>query len=170
MKNQIKSQDLNSLSRCVMAEHMVKHICGHKRIHEIYGANPHNIAKWLAKQLCEACYKAEQQAKNDVKNKESAIYNIEQGLPPLKGTKKQVAWAETIRAEKIKALNGYLTKISVLEIRQDLTPLEIEQINKVKRLTQIWRAEEYASAWINFSDQEIGRVLKCVLKNCIRLC
>lgn len=98
-----------------MAKYTVTHICGHTKIHQIYGTNSngerdHKI-EWLKGCLCDECYKAEQAAKRAEANAKNAEKNAEAGLPALTGTEKQVAWAETIRASQAEELNKLLKKI-----------------------------------------------------------
>lgn len=61
-------------------------------------------AAWAEKNgmICDTC-KAKQR---DKENRLSAEQNAEDGLPELKGSEKQIAWAETIRAEKLAQIEG----------------------------------------------------------------
>ncbi len=55
--------------------------------------------EWLATQPCPACY--------------SAAINADADLPTLIGSDKQIAWAETIRAEKLAEMNRLAEQIDV---------------------------------------------------------
>lgn len=89
-----------------MAQYTVTHKCGHEVVHRLYG--PSRQREWrlkkLAEELCPACEEAERAKRNA----EAAARNREMGLPPLTGTEKQVAWAESIRARIMKELDDEL--------------------------------------------------------------
>lgn len=89
-----------------MAQYTVTHRCGHQATHQIYGPGRHREwrLKKLAEELCPECEEAERQRRNA----EAAAKNREMGLPPLTGTEKQVAWAESIRAHIMKELDDEL--------------------------------------------------------------
>lgn len=82
-----------------MAKYTITHSCGHQSTFELFG--PSKQRKWRLQQekqkLCYDCYQKER-AKQAA---ELAEKNREMGLPPLKGTEKQVQWAECIRAEAV---------------------------------------------------------------------
>nr|DAP82251.1 MAG TPA: hypothetical protein [Caudoviricetes sp.] len=88
-----------------MSKYQIKHACGCIVTHNICGTDVHGErqrkADWLATQLCYECYKKEQTEKAKESNKD---------LPSLNGTEKQIAWAESIRAEKIKQLKQTIDK------------------------------------------------------------
>jgi hypothetical protein len=82
-----------------MAKYTITHSCGHQSTFELFG--PSKQREWRLQQeeqrLCYDCYQKER-AKQTA---ELAEKNREIGLPPLKGTEKQVQWAECIRAEAV---------------------------------------------------------------------
>lgn len=75
-----------------MAWETVEHCCGHQVDHQLYG----NRA-WRERELCSNC----KQAERDKENRAAAVANAEAGYPPLEGTEKQIAWAETIRHDML---------------------------------------------------------------------
>ena len=78
----------------------VKMSCGHVETVELFGKTADRERKiaWLEKNgICEECKKAEREAA-DRAAAESAKEN---GWVELKGSEKQIAWAESIRAEKM---------------------------------------------------------------------
>ena len=78
----------------------VKMSCGHVETVELFGkaADRERKIAWLEKNgICEECKKAEREAA-DRAAAESAKEN---GWAELKGSEKQIAWAESIRAEKM---------------------------------------------------------------------
>lgn len=151
-----------------MAKYTIKHICGHTQVHQIYGTNSHgerdNKQAWLATQICYDCYKAQQQAERDAKNTESAKANAEANLPTLTGTPKQIAWAETIRAEKIKKLNEILAKIEAFKAKRALTEVELELDNKVQAFATAYKNEDSAARWIDLRDRSVESLLNECIK------
>lgn len=151
-----------------MAKYTIKHICGHTQVHQIYGTNSHGERDrkqaWLATCLCEDCYKAQQQAERDAKNAESAKANAEAHLPTLTGTPKQIAWAETIRAEKIKKLNEILERIEALKAKRTLTEIELEQDKKLQAFVATYKNEDSAARWIDLRDRNVESLLNECIK------
>ncbi|MBK1719207.1 hypothetical protein [Thiocystis violacea] len=91
----------------------------------IYGHNRREadrLAAWHESQghICADC----EQKAFAIKNAEAAQANAAAGLPPLSGTDKQVQWAESIRAETIKAIadarNGRLSPLEQARLWGDL--------------------------------------------------
>ena len=81
--------------------------CGHKETIKISYTEPDErewkIWEELDKRpLCRECWEKE----NKAAKKAAAKKNKENGLPRLKGSAKQVAWAEAIRAEKLRLLKS----------------------------------------------------------------
>lgn len=151
-----------------MAKYAIKHICGHTQVHQIYGTNAHGERDrkqaWLATCLCDDCYKAQQQAERDAKNAESAKANAEAHLPTLTGTPKQIAWAETIRAEKIKKLNEILASIEALKAKRALSEIEVEQDKKVQAFATAYKNEDSAARWIDLRDRSVESLLNECIK------
>lgn len=90
-----------------MAKYDITHSCGHKQTHNIVGTNVNGERDrkqaWLADQPCTQCWRqaqAEQRAQ-----KSAAAAEDNKGLPELTGSVKQVAWAETIRAQAAASLS-----------------------------------------------------------------
>lgn len=81
-----------------MAKYTVKHSCGHETEYKLFGrlAERYRKLEWLETQPCFDCRR---------KAEEAEALKIIEGmeLPELKGTSKQIAWANTIRAQYIKA-------------------------------------------------------------------
>jgi hypothetical protein len=77
-----------------MATYQISHACGHVVTHRIYGEVEGREAKvdWLSRNDCPACRAAQKEAEEKAKVKQ-----VSEGLPPLTGTEKQIAWAEKIR-------------------------------------------------------------------------
>jgi len=79
----------------------VKHTCGHASEVSLYGKQAERDRKlaWMATQPCRECEAAARKARHEAENAAAAATNIEAGLPALIGSEKQIAWAESIRAD-----------------------------------------------------------------------
>ena len=89
-----------------MAKYDVKMSCGHTETVELYGKSEdrQKRIKYLEKYgLCKFCYR--EKRNEDIKSEETA-----NGLEPLEGSEKQVAWARSIRAKKFKEINEVFEK------------------------------------------------------------
>ena len=80
--------------------------CGHEGRINIIGPTKDRQRKadWYFSNVCPECYKKYLKEERENKNKEAAEKSAEMELPKLIGTEKQVAWANSIRIEKINAL------------------------------------------------------------------
>lgn len=101
-----------------MAWHEGTYACGHKGRVQIYG--PVKNRDWKEKRefakLCPDCWKK----KADEENQKAAEAAKEMGLPELKGTEKQVAWANSIRLEIINEKYNELLQYLLDSRNQDL--------------------------------------------------
>ncbi|MFY9191045.1 MAG: hypothetical protein WAN89_07285 [Lawsonella sp.] len=95
-----------------MAKYNINYSCGHKGTVGLVGKYSERERKieWMEQGVCPDCYKAQQEAKRAAENKAAAVAAADAGLPALKGSEKQINWANSIRAgliaglEKIRAL------------------------------------------------------------------
>lgn len=92
-----------------MALYNIKHSCGHTSEAQIYGPNSRGQREWKARQLagepCPDCRAATYRALNE----RAAAVATSAGWRPLTGSERQIAWAETIRADKVAELADYIT-------------------------------------------------------------
>lgn len=78
-----------------MAKYTIQHKCGHESVAQLYGKQKDR--EWQIEKLQEEnCLECQ--------NSKAAEKNAEAGLPELQGSEKQVAWAESIRAQLIRQL------------------------------------------------------------------
>jgi hypothetical protein len=86
-----------------MAKYDVTHSCGHKQIHSLFGPHKERDRKldWLATTLCTECYHGKLQEDRDNASRLASDWARGEGLSPLSGTPKQIAWAETLRASML---------------------------------------------------------------------
>ena len=87
-----------------MAHYTIKQACGHTTDHQIVGPEKgrETQAARIRNSDCPACYRAKQAA---VGAKLEAELDLD--LKPLTGSAKQVAWANTIRAQKITLIKAF---------------------------------------------------------------
>jgi hypothetical protein len=82
-----------------MASYTITHSCGHEET--LWLTGPRSQREWRIKkaeeEMCDACFR-------EWKTAQCAKQNKELGLPELKGTEKQIAWAERIRHSAVEEL------------------------------------------------------------------
>lgn len=82
-------------------QYTIKHTCGHSEVVQIYGTNSHGErerkSSWMESKPCRECERVAQTA--TAKTQAEAM-----GLPTLTGSEKQVAWAESLRAEVVRLI------------------------------------------------------------------
>lgn len=127
-----------------MAYYDVKHCCGHVESVQLYG--PTKNREWrihqMEQELCSECWAAELARRNA----ENAKKAQEMELPPLQGTEKQVAWAETLRMEFIAE---YERDYANRPMRVD--PM-LENCSNDEYAEAVLKEETRASWWIDHKD------------------
>jgi hypothetical protein len=135
-----------------MAKYDVVYACGCKKVVNLFGKNTERQRKltWMTTQKCWDCHKAEE-------SREAAEKTSEMNLVSLEGSEKQVAWANKIRIDMIKALPpikpehkkmmfGYINEITNAAkwINMRFTPLyeEIKTMHKAKMEAAARREKE----------------------------
>lgn len=122
-----------------MAKYDVKYTCGHTGIISLVG--PNKQREWRlereAEKLCHECWEAQLRQEREEENRKAAEAAMEQELPTLQGTAKQIAWAETIRQKLLERVNDVLTKIK--------DERKTDAVIAVERITQ----QTSASWWID---------------------
>jgi hypothetical protein len=98
----------------IMASFTINHTCGHSADVQLFGKvkDRESKAEWLANRPCDDCAKAEYAKKNAEKNAALSAQAKEAGLPALQGSDKQVAWANTIRMERLEVLQSLQAKMA----------------------------------------------------------
>lgn len=89
----------------------VNYSCGHKGTVNLVGKYVEREKKieWMQQGVCPDCYKAQQTAKREAENKAAVVAAADAGLPALKGSEKQISWANSIRADLITGLEKIRT-------------------------------------------------------------
>lgn len=133
-----------------MAWYEVTHKCGHTKRHQLYG--PGSSREWriskFEEELCEDCYAAHLAEENA----KAAAENLENGLPSLKGSEKQVSWAETIRKKILDSLEPLYK-----EVDEEATP---EEKNLFEAAINLLMSKESASWWIDRRSRYIENIVE----------
>jgi hypothetical protein len=141
-----------------MAKYQVTYKCGHEGIEQITGRvkDRGGKAAWIeANKLCPDCYEAKRQKERAEANAQNADANRDAGLPPLTGSEKQIAWAESIRATQITQLDGL---IALMDKSADKVAAQPEAIRQAveqayERFISL-KTETKASVWIENRNEE----------------
>ena len=125
-----------------MAKYDVRFSCGHTVTVQLYGkeSDRQRTIEWYKNYgLCPECYKKkiaeEKQAAADEANAEAK----KMGLPDLKGSEKQVAWANTIRGSIMKEVNEDLDR-SYRQLKKAEKEGRTEFVKNVKNLIDLLNA------------------------------
>ena len=115
----------------------VRYACGHEETVTLYGPTRERERKlrWMEGVLCPECQKAKNEKAIQDRTKEL-------GLPELRGSEKQIAWAQTIRLEKLDRLGGWADRIKsrTEELSERLNSEEdTEKIEKVRKKLDVGR-------------------------------
>jgi len=138
-----------------MAWHEGVYACGHPGRVQIYG--PVKDRDWKEKKefskLCPECWK-KKLAEENQKAVETAK---EMGLPELKGTEKQVAWANSIRLEFIEVIDEEVRELE----RRNPNNKNLEKIKKEFDETKKFMLENKTEAkyYIDHRDFTIKEIL-----------
>ena len=86
-----------------MAWNTINHSCGHVTSVQLYGkmTEREKRVSWLETTLCPDCYKAEKEKERAIELELAKEKAEKESLPELKGSEKQIAWAESIRRTAI---------------------------------------------------------------------
>lgn len=131
-----------------MAKYDVTYSCGHEGTVSLYGKHVSRERKleWYADSaLCPDCWEQKKQSEREFESARSTLLNLENGLVPLAGSEKQVAWAETIRARKVDRLLEILGELQ-RQLDEALHPFLDECVEWV-------RTQQDAKFWIDRRDR-----------------
>lgn len=121
-----------------MASYSGTFSCGHEGKVNVIG--PHKTREWKIEKafsgLCPECYEKYLQEQRELQNKEAAEKAKEMELPQLKGTEKQIDWANTLRQKLIELFS----KINKEELKR--AKFMSEELKELK-LSDIKIIEDY---------------------------
>ncbi|MCW9087964.1 MAG: hypothetical protein OQK54_00325 [Gammaproteobacteria bacterium] len=101
----------NGESREQLDLRVIRHSCDHVVLHPFYGDDDYTWderAQQLAQGACRICQAGEQEQERQRKATQARLFASERGLPPLEGSDRQVAWAETVRLSAFSAVDKVL--------------------------------------------------------------
>lgn len=120
---------------------------------ETYTVNltgPHRDRKWRLENWDWTCDECREKARQE-ENQKAAEANIAAGLPPLTGSEKQVAWAETIRKQKIATLDEAIQHREMSDrVDKDRFFAAVESLKN----------KSEARWWIDNRDTHVDRLMK----------
>lgn len=124
-----------------MGWNTIKYACGHAEQRQMYGkiSERDRLAEYLGRSKCPACAAAE-----------AASKSAATGLPALKGSDKQIAWAQQIRAAKLAAIPA---------VNADGSPIGERAAAAIAAL----KARSDAKWWIDNRDCHAQSLLKMML-------
>ena len=127
-----------------MAHRTITRACGHLDSVTLWGKQEarEERAEYEAGRLCRSCWLAKRETEKAEEQKAALQAAREQGLRPLDGTDKQVAWAETLRHQ-------VLSEEAALRERAQASPRAQEAVNLLEDTLRILRDEGTARFWID---------------------
>jgi len=135
-----------------MAKHTITHTCGHQIVHNLSGKS--GFRQWkknqLESEICAECWKA---ARAEV----AAAKTADAGLVELGGTEKQIAWANTIRLEKLAEIDKMVAEIKA--VPASATEKGQRNMAKLDEVVAAIRGKESARWWIDARYEDGRRIL-----------
>ena len=165
-----------------MAKYYIEHTCGHSETVELFGKTSereHRI-EWLESNPCTECWKKERKAEAEAKEAKTIeaikqklgenAYNAFADLSKsanegeLKGSDKQISWAEDIKAkfvhQAIEELQGVVPRLYTEATEQQKTAT----VNRINALAEVVRTQDSAAWWIENRDDTAKAVLREAIK------
>lgn len=112
-------------------KYTVTFACGHTHTVELYGPMDERKRKvaYLETVECKDCKKAKLEAERKAESEAAAQKAKEGGLPELEGSPKQIAWAETLRAEKVEIWKQMMDTIKMDKIYAKFPEVSHESVD-----------------------------------------
>lgn len=165
-----------------MAKYYIEHTCGHEETVELFGkvSERERRIEWLEAHSCTECWKKERKAETKAREAKAIeaikqklgenAYNAITGLAKstnegeLKGSDKQVSWAEDIKDgfvhQAIKELWGI-----VLRLHTEATDRQKTVVTaRINAIAEVVRTEDSAAWWIENRND----IAKAVLREAIK--
>ena len=134
----------------------ITHTCGHEETVELFGKGTDRQRKiaWMEQQNCQECRKAAAIAT-------AVSTNASAGLPVLVGSDKQIAWAETIRANQLAMVTRELTSVAEAMARQGKTEAQIATDRApIDAMVTKVQSQTSAAWWIDHRSDNLQTLLK----------
>lgn len=137
-------------------EQTIRHRCGHEQTHHFEDSTEQADRRrmWLRSVPCLACWKAGRRA-------DALMENASAGLPALEGSAAQVQWAESIRADKVKAVYGLWFDRYLSDDRAVADALP-DRLNMDEAIACLARPA-YASWWIERRGRAIEELVREIM-------
>ena len=142
-----------------MAKYGVDYTCGHRGTVELLGkcsVRYERIAYMERTQVCPDCYREARDAQRAAQSQTAAKQNT--GMVDLIGTPKQVAWAETIRVEKLANAARIIDRATNLISEGD--PDKRDAAKVAIEITNEWTTQASASWWIDHRNTELEAAIR----------
>jgi len=119
-----------------MAKYDVTYSCGHSERVKLFGPTRDRERKieWMESRLCYDCFRAKLERDRLAASAAAAQQAEENGLPPLIGSEKQVAWAETIRLRRLSELDDSVQKALVDASDDPHREALLDMIDRIHRI------------------------------------
>ncbi|MGI6117852.1 MAG: hypothetical protein ACOYBC_05625 [Bilifractor sp.] len=151
-----------------MAQYDVTFSCGHTATIQLFGkeADRQRKIKWFEENgLCPECYRAQKEAEKKEQAEADAKEADALGLAELTGSEKQIAWANSIRAEQINTINtlinnvtAWINKIRESGKNEDRIPEAKRMIVFLESMSQVIGSEASARKIIDWRDANISEL------------
>ena len=138
-----------------MAKYQVDFSCGHTETVTLFGPmkDRYSRIEWLEEHgSCPACFRAEKERERDERNAAAKAANAD--MVSLVGSEKQIAWAETLRRERVDAISEFRAQAD--EAGADW---ESEQGRAVSRAIDHILAQAGAGWWIDNRGLHVRELL-----------
>lgn len=132
----------------------ITHVCGHTTYERIGRRTPEQAATYI----CGDCDAAKTAAYNAERLEKAQKHAVEQNLPVLEGSEKQVAWAFLIRydiAETLTWLRRRMQEKGVYftgTILLDTDEAKLEASKELKQIRQLCYRQKNAAWWIQYRE------------------
>ena len=143
-------------------KYTITHACGHTQDRQIYGTDTRGQrgakALWLESQPCSDCSRAQRDRDRAEESARAAAHAAAEDWPELSGTPRQVAWAQTVRADAAAAYNQRADRVG---------PPTTQELRQFWRRTVVSRYTD-ASWWIEHRDMTTPQLLRAALTDADR--
>jgi hypothetical protein len=157
-----------------MAHYDITHTCGHDERIELFGKTSERESRieWLQERPCTECWKKERKAEAEARrNKEAAmivekfgddaadaVNAISNAASNLKGSSRQIMWAEDIRADCITEIIDRLHSLVARIPGKATAQQSAEFAASCKAITSVIANETSAAWWIENRDDTLKAV------------
>ena len=135
-----------------MAHYDVGYACGHTQVVELFGKTSQRYEKieYLERGLCPDCYREMKQEERKQENERAAKLAESLGFSELKGSEKQIAWANSIRQK----------------VYENICQSETQhQVNGYALVAEAISLETSAKWWIDHRNTYFSLISKVIAAN-----